>query len=119
MAKYDSNLDYLFTALGDPTRRAILSRLARGQATVSELAEPHQMALPSFLAHLQKLEEAGLVTSTKLGRTRFCNLSPDGLVPAQDWMSEQRALWAGRLDTLDDYVINLMKERNNGTGSKD
>ncbi len=114
MAKYDSNLDRLFTALGDPTRRMVLTRLARGQASVSELAEPHRMALPSFLAHLRKLEDAGLITSIKQGRTRICALAPDALTPAQDWMTEQRGVWAGRLDRMDDYVTTLMKERQDG-----
>ena len=102
MAKYDSRLDHL-----------------RGTATVSELAAPHDMALPSFLAHLRKLEEAGLVTTTKQGRTRVCALAPDSLTPAQDWLSAQKALWSGRLDRLDDYVINLMKEKGDGPGPGD
>ncbi len=119
MAKYDSQLDHLFTALGDPTRRAILSRLARGPAGVSELAAPHDMALPSFMAHLEKLEEAGLITTAKQGRVRVCTLAPDAFLPAQDWLSEQRAIWAGRLDRLDSYVANLVKESENGTRSED
>lgn len=119
MAKHDSQLDHLFTALGDPTRRAVLTRLARGAASVSELAAPHDMALPSFLAHLHKLEEAGLITTAKQGRVRICALAPDAFLPAQDWLSEQRTLWAGRLDRLDSYVTNLVKESENGTRSKD
>ncbi len=115
MAKYDSNLDHLFTALGDPTRRAVLSRLARGSASVSELAGPHDMALPSFLGHLQKLETAGRMTSTKRGRTRVCALAPQAMTPAQDWLSAQRDLWNGRLDRLDDYAKSIMQERENGT----
>tara|TARA_R110002049_G_scaffold44333_5_gene130118 strand:+ start:175868 stop:176215 length:348 start_codon:yes stop_codon:yes gene_type:complete len=113
MAKYESHLNQLFTALGDPTRRAILSRLARGPATVSELAEPHDMALPSFLGHLNKLEDAGLVMSVKQGRIRTCTLSQDAFRPAQDWLSEQQALWQGRLNRLDVYVATLMKDRKN------
>lgn len=112
MAKYDTYLDRHFSALGDPTRRMILSRLARGKASVSELAEPHKMALPSFMGHLKKLEDAGLITSSKEGRVRTCELAPDAFTPAQDWLSEQRIVWNGRLDRLDDYVTNLMKERN-------
>ncbi len=112
MAKYDTQLDLHFTALGDPTRRMILTRLARGPASVSELADPHDIALPTFLAHLKKLETAGLVTSTKQGRVRTCTLSPLAFAPAQDWLSEQRDVWDGRLDRLDNYVINLLKDRN-------
>ena len=111
MAKSDPNLDLCFSALGDPTRRMILQRLARGDASVSELAAPHDMALPSFMGHLRKLEEAGLVTSTKQGRTRTCRLAPDAFTPARDWLTEQRDVWEGRLDRFDDYVTDLMKER--------
>jgi DNA-binding transcriptional ArsR family regulator len=119
MAKLDRQLDLLFAALGDPTRRAILTRLARGQATVSELAAPHDMALPSFMKHLWKLEEAGLIITAKAGRTRSCTLSPEAFLPAEDWLSEQHAIWNGRLDRLDDYVRNLMRTREDGTGSQD
>ena len=119
MAKYDSRLDRMFSALGDPTRRMIVARLARGRASVGELAAPHDMALPSLLGHLKKLEEAGLITSTKVGRVRTCALAPDAMVPAQDWLSEQRAVWDGRLDRFDTYVTSLKKERTNGPESKD
>ncbi|WP_370159602.1 ArsR/SmtB family transcription factor [Limimaricola soesokkakensis] len=111
MAKLDARLDLHFAALGDPTRRAILSRLARGPASVSELAAPHDMALPSFMGHLKKLEDAGLITTAKEGRVRHCQLAPDAFAPVQDWLGEQRALWNGRLDRFDDYVANLMKDR--------
>lgn len=116
MAKYDSQLDLHFTALGDPTRRMVLARLARGPASVSELAAPHDMALPSFLGHLKKLEDAGLVVSTKEGRVRICALSPDAFAPAQDWLITQKDIWNGRLDQLDDYVSTLMKEKKSGPG---
>ncbi|MDX8350753.1 metalloregulator ArsR/SmtB family transcription factor [Cognatiyoonia sp. IB215182] len=112
MSKYESQLDLCFSALGDPTRRMILQRLARGEATVSELAEPHDMALPSFMEHIKKLEAANLITSAKQGRTRVCQLSPDAFTPAKDWLSEQSAIWEGRLDRFDDYIKNLMQERN-------
>ena len=113
MAKYDPTLDTLFTALADPTRRAILTRLTRGAATVSELAAPHDMALPSFLTHLKKLETAGLVLTLKAGRTRHCQLAPDALTPAQTWLEDQRRLWETRLDQLDDYASELHKDRTN------
>ncbi|WP_209425558.1 metalloregulator ArsR/SmtB family transcription factor [Pararhodobacter sp. SW119] len=111
MAKHDPHLDDLFTALGDPTRRAVLARLARGPASVSELAAPHAMALPSFMGHLQKLETAGLIETRKQGRTRICRLAPDALAPALDWLSKQRALWSGRLDRFDNYVTRLNDAR--------
>ncbi|MGX9856954.1 ArsR/SmtB family transcription factor (plasmid) [Limimaricola variabilis] len=112
MAKYDLRLDLHFAALSDPTRRAILSRLARGKASVSELAAPHDMALPSLMGHLKKLEDAGLIITAKEGRVRVCELAPDTFVPVQDWLSEQRAIWESKLDRFDDYVTNLMRERN-------
>lgn len=113
MAKHDTSLDTLFSALGDATRRAILTRLARGPATVSELAAPHEMALPSFMGHLKRLEQAGLVETHKDGRTRHCRLSPGAFAPAQGWLDAQRALWDGRLDRFDNYVTALMKEKQN------
>lgn len=119
MAKHDARLDLLFTALGDPTRRAILTRLARGPASVSELAGPHAMALPSFLKHLGKLEEAGLITSEKSGRVRHCALAPHAFAPARDWLSAQRALWESRLDQLDVYVGRLMTGATHGPRSED
>ncbi|WP_417587904.1 ArsR/SmtB family transcription factor [Pararhodobacter oceanensis] len=110
MAKLDPALDLCFAALGDPTRRAILQRLARGEASVSELAAPHDMALPSFMGHLRKLQDAGLVMSEKRGRTRICALAPEAFLPAQHWLEAQRALWQGRLDRFDDYVTQLAKD---------
>lgn len=104
-------LDILFQALGDPTRRAILERLARGPATVTELAAPFGMALPSFLAHVHRLETSGLVESSKSGRVRTVTLIPGAFTPVRSWLDDQRAIWEGRLDRLDDYVTRLMKER--------
>lgn len=119
MAKYDAQLDLIFSALGDPTRRAILERLARGPASVSELAAPHEMATPSFMGHIKKLETAGLITTAKNGRVRTCTLAPASFTPIQDWLSVQRAIWKTRLDQFDDYATNLMKERQHETRSKD
>ncbi len=107
----EPRLDSLFQALADPTRRALLARLARGPASVSDLAQPFDMALPSLMAHLRKLEEAGLIETRKDGRVRTCALIPEALIPARSWLDEQRALWEGRLDRLEDYVMTLMKER--------
>ena len=114
MAKHDPHLDHLFHALSDPTRRMMLARLARGPAAVSELAGPTGLKLPTILRHLSVLEDSGLVTTTKDGRVRSCALVPEALQPMRDWMEEQRRVWEGRLDRLDDYVKTLMKERQNG-----
>ncbi|MGJ5620332.1 ArsR/SmtB family transcription factor [Sulfitobacter sp. MF3-043] len=91
----------------------MLQRLARGEASVSELAKPHDMALPSLMEHLKKLEAAGLITSKKQGRIRTCELTSNAFLPAKDWLSEQSAIWEARLDHLDVYITNLMKERDN------
>jgi len=108
----EPRLDALFQALADPTRRAILNRLARGPASVSDLAAPHDMALPSLMGHLRKLEEAGLIDTRKDGRVRTCALVPAAFTPVHGWLDEQRALWEGRLDRLELYVNTLMKDRN-------
>lgn len=100
----NQNLDTVFAALADPTRRAIVARLAQGATTVSVLAQPHDIALPSFLKHLRKLEAAGLVASQKSGRVRTCELRADALAQATGWIDAQRALWTRRLDQLEDYL---------------
>ena len=100
-------LDRVFQALADPTRRAVIRRLSGGAAAVSELAEPFDMALPSFLQHLKVLEGCGLVRSSKSGRVRTYRISPAPLKAAEGWMSEQRALWERRFDQLDQYLVEL------------
>lgn len=111
MAKHDPTLDALFQALADPTRRAMLERLARGPAPVSELARPTGLRLPTVMRHLSVLEAAGLVTTAKDGRVRSCALQPQALAPMHDWLDRQRATWEARLDRLDAYVMTLMKDR--------
>lgn len=103
-------LDALFANLADPTRRAILARLAHGPATVTDLARPFDMALPSVLQHLKKLEEAGLIESAKQGRVRTCSLKVGALAPARTWMEEQRLLWEGRHDRLEAYLATLAED---------
>jgi DNA-binding transcriptional ArsR family regulator len=110
MPNQPMQLDRVFRALGDPTRRAVLGRLSRGPAPVGELARPFDMALPSFIQHLAVLEGCGLVRSRKTGRVRTFQLVPQPLRAAEHWMVEQRALWERRLDQLDTYLKDL-KER--------
>ncbi len=110
MPQQVGHLDRLFQALADPTRRAVVERLGRGPAATSELARPFEMALPSFLQHLEVLEKAGLVTSTKKGRVRTYRLTPQPLEAVEDWMMSQRQLWERRLEQFDKYVRTL-KER--------
>src|SRR5690606_659295 len=98
-------VDDVFRALSDSTRRRVLERLSKSRASVSELAEPFDMALPSFMAHLKVLEGCGLVRSEKKGRVRSYELVPEPLAVAQDWLSQQRSFWERRLDQLDDYLM--------------
>ena len=97
-------LDQVFQALADPTRRTMMERLARGPATVSELAQPLTMSLPAVLQHLQVLEASGLVRSEKTGRVRTCRIQPAALRPAETWIAKRRAGWERRLDRLGDYL---------------
>ena len=99
-----ATLDLAFSALSDPTRRAMLERLARGPATVSELAAPTGISLPGTLKHVRILEEAKLVTSEKKGRTRECRLGPDQLDDVTRWIEWYRATWDRRLDRLEAYI---------------
>src|SRR5258708_8346142 len=103
-------LDGVFRALGDPTRRAVLSRLSAGADSVSELARPFDIALPYFTQHLDVLERCGLVRSRKVGRVRTYRLVPRPLKAAESWMAQQRALWERRLDQLDDYLLELKEK---------
>ena len=95
-----NQLDACFSALSDPTRRAVVERLAAGPATVSELAAPHDIALPTFMRHLKVLEDASLVRSSKKGRVRTCQIDPAALMEVQGWLEWQRRVWEGRLDRL-------------------
>ncbi|MEQ1520071.1 MAG: metalloregulator ArsR/SmtB family transcription factor [Aestuariivirga sp.] len=103
-------IDHVFRALSDPTRRHVLERLSRSPASVSELAAPFDMALPSFVQHMGILEECGLVQSRKSGRVRTYEIIPKRLKLAEDWMIRQRALWEKRLDQLDTYLITLKEK---------
>jgi DNA-binding transcriptional ArsR family regulator len=105
-----ATLDGTFTALADPTRRAILARLARGEATVSDLKDPFPMSLPALLKHVEVLERAGLVRSRKEGRVRRCALEAKPLEEATAWMCRYRAFWEKRFDALDRYLRDTPKE---------
>ena len=106
-------LDATFSALADPTRRAILARLALGETSVTELAEPFDMSLPAVSKHLKVLERAGLIARGHRAQWRPCRLEPERLKGAADWIDQYRRLWEERLDRLDDYVKALKaKEKN-------
>ncbi len=104
-------IDGIFRALSDPTRRDVLERLCKSPGSVSELAEPFDMALPSFVEHLRILEGCGLVRSTKAGRIRTYRLVPKRLRLAEDWLAQQRTIWERRLDQLDSYLLDLKGKR--------
>ncbi len=105
MVKYDpAELDQTFAALADPTRRAILARLASGEASVGELAAPFEMSLPAVSKHLRVLTRAGLLAQTKDGRVRRCRLLPAPLREAQDWIDHYRRFWEQQFDALESYL---------------
>jgi len=99
--------DNVFRALSNPTRRKVLERLSVGPATVSELAAPFDMQLPSFVQHLSILEESRLVKSKKRGRVRTYEIAPERFKVAEDWLTARRELWEARLDRFDQYVKQL------------
>jgi DNA-binding transcriptional ArsR family regulator len=104
-------VDDVFYALANATRRKVLEQLSAGPATVSELAAPFDMTLPSFVQHLSVLEQSRLVRSKKRGRVRTYELAPERFRVAEDWLAERRAVWEARLDRFDTYVKQL-KQRN-------
>ena len=111
MPNQSVQLNRVFQALADPTRRAVLERLNRGPAPMSELAVPFDMALPSFSQHLDVLEDCGLVRSKKEGRVRTYELQPKPLAVAGYWMARQRTMWERRLDQLDNYVKSMKEKK--------
>ncbi|WP_213572239.1 metalloregulator ArsR/SmtB family transcription factor [Rhodococcus sp. USK13] len=113
MAQYSEQLDGIFQALADPTRRAVLTRLGEGPASVGELAKPFDMALPSFMKHIRFLEDSGWIQTRKQGRVRTCVLEETSMVTAQAWLAKQRALWEGRTDRLAQFVTTREKDNRN------
>ena len=112
MDNYGLALDPVFHALADPTRRAVVQRLSKGAATVSELARPFDMALPSFVKHISVLEKSRLITSHKRGRVRTCSLERENLAKTERWFEELRAQWASRYDNLDNLLETLKGDEN-------
>jgi DNA-binding transcriptional ArsR family regulator len=104
MEQYSQQLTGFFQALADPTRRAVLSRLGKGPASISELAEPFDMALPSFMKHIRLLEDSGWIRTRKKGRVRTCTIEKKPLAAIEGWLSAQRALWESRTDRLEHFV---------------
>jgi DNA-binding transcriptional ArsR family regulator len=110
MLNQSVDLDGLFHALADPARRAMIERLSRGPAPVSELARPLPMSLPAAMQHLGVLEAAGLVRSKKVGRVRTCAIEPQALSQIEQWIDARRIEWEHRLDRLGDYLKTLENE---------
>ena len=110
MLNQTPNLDLMFQALSDPTRRAMIDRLSRGPASVSELAKPFDMSLPAVVQHLAALENSGLVTSQKVGRVRTCQIEPEALSLAEQWINERRTMWVKRLDRLGEFLAETAEE---------
>jgi len=106
MVNYDRRLDATFGALADPTRRAILAALMRGQSSVTELARPYRMSLPAVMKHLRVLQRAGLVRQKKIGRSRRCRLAARPLKNAEAWISQYRVFWEKQFDSLDRYLMH-------------
>jgi DNA-binding transcriptional ArsR family regulator len=104
MVKRSNPLDSTFGALADPTRRALLATLMLGRASITELAKPHRMSLPAVMKHLRVLEQAGLVSQRKIGRTRHCRLAAKPLKDAETWLSQYRIFWEGTFDSLERYL---------------
>jgi DNA-binding transcriptional ArsR family regulator len=113
MPNQSQSIEKTFSALSDPTRRAVVQTLSNGPATVSELASPFAMALPSFTQHLGILESAGLIVSRKDGRTRVCSLNVTALQAAEDWLASHRRQWEDRLDRLEAHLAKVRKEKSN------
>ena len=106
----DEDLSVTFAALADPTRRAILARLAQGEATVLELAEPFRLSLPAVSKHLKVLQKAGLISQGRRAQWRPCRLEPARLKDVSDWVERYRAIWEERFDRLDEYLRELQSE---------
>jgi DNA-binding transcriptional ArsR family regulator len=100
-------LSSTLSALADPTRRAMLARLSKGEATVNELAEPFAMSLPAISKHLKVLERAKLISRSRNAQWRPCKLEPEPLKKLDSWLKEYRELWEGRLDRLEDYLREI------------
>ena len=104
-------LDTAYAALADPTRRAILARLALGEATVGEIAQPFPISGPAISRHLKVLEEASLIARTRRGQQLICRLNPEGLKSAQEWLDHYRAFWTGAFDRLDAHLKKIPEKK--------
>jgi DNA-binding transcriptional ArsR family regulator len=112
MEQYPEQLNGIFQALADPTRRAVLGRLGKGPASISDLAKPFDMALPSFMKHIRLLEGIGWIRTRKEGRVRTCTIEKNRFAAVEVWLAEQRDLWEARTDRLEQFVTTAQKKEN-------
>ena len=119
MPVLEDELSRTFSALADPTRRAILGRLAAGDATVNELAEPFALTQQAISRHVKVLEQAGLISRTRAAQSRPCHLEPDRLDLADAWIVEHRRMWAERYDRLDQHLERLQADPRGGSSRRD
>jgi DNA-binding transcriptional ArsR family regulator len=110
MEQQTAHLNDIFQALADPTRRAVLGRLRAGPASVGELAQPFEMALPSFMQHIRVLESSGWIRTRKEGRVRVCTIEQEPIAAIEAWLAEQREVWEARTDRLEAFVTATMPE---------
>ncbi|MGA3082074.1 MAG: metalloregulator ArsR/SmtB family transcription factor [Terracidiphilus sp.] len=111
MKRMKPNIDRIFHALGDATRRAMMERLSHGPMSVSRLAEPFNMTLAAVVQHIQVLEECGLLQTEKVGRVRSCRIEPTGLDAMEQWIRDRRSIWERRLDRLGDLLGEQVEDR--------
>jgi DNA-binding transcriptional ArsR family regulator len=114
MDHYSGQLSGIFQALADPTRLAVLGRLGQGPASISQLAKPFDMALPSFMKHIHCLEENGLIRTHKEGRVRMCAIEKESFAVIETWLAAQRSLWEGRTDRLEQFVTSTQEKESSG-----
>jgi DNA-binding transcriptional ArsR family regulator len=111
MEHHQPELDAVFHALADPTRRAVIGRLGQGPASISDLARPFDMALPSFMKHIRLLEQSGLIVTRKAGRVRTCAVEKSRLAILDTWLADQRAVWEARTDRLEQFVTHDPRDK--------
>jgi DNA-binding transcriptional ArsR family regulator len=109
--QYQERLNGIFQALADPTRRSVLSHLGKGPASISDLAKPFDMALPSFMKHIHFLEESGLIRTHKAGRVRTCALEKKPFAVIETWLTAQHAVWESRTDRLEQFVMAAQRKK--------
>ena len=112
------HLDAVFSALADPTRRALLARLAKGEASVMDLAAPFALSQPAISKHLKVLMRAGLISRSREAQVRPCQIKAQPLKEVANWVEEYRGLWETRLDQLDEYLQSLQKQKKHSTKTK-